>query len=198
MRITVVDYGIGNLFSICAALKFCDIGFTVDIDGSKITKSEILLIPGVASFGNGILGLDQRNQLHLVQKHFQLGKKIVGFCLGAQMMMECSDEAPQVRGLGLVPGRVVALNSLLGNVPNQGWSKISKIQEDEFKFEDDYFYFSHKYKIQGSFEKEYSISESGRRENIIAFFQHQNLIGAQFHPELSGLAGLNLIRRILT
>jgi len=201
MRIVIVDYGLGNLFSVTAVLKELGHDFVLDTDGSLISQAEIALVPGVAAFGAGLDRLRSTDQATELTKHWEQGKRLIGLCLGAQMFLDSSDEDAGYEGFGFVTGHVKALDRQLGRVPNQGWLKVEftgPLQAQvEIQKDPDYFYFSHSYKFQVSEPSaEHGIAHSGQ-ERIVAAYQHDNVTGIQFHPERSGPAGLRLLAHLL-
>jgi glutamine amidotransferase len=201
MRIVIVDYGLGNLFSVAAALKELGHAFVIDTDGSLIAHAEIILVPGVAAFGAGLDRLRSTNQAAALSRDWKQGKRLIGLCLGAQMFLATSDEDPGHEGLGFVAGHVQALDRQLGRVPNQGWLKVdfsgSLQAQPAIEKDPDYFYFSHSYKFQISEPSaENGIAYSGH-ERIVAAYEYENVTGIQFHPERSGPAGLRLLARLL-
>jgi glutamine amidotransferase len=202
MSIAVVDYGLGNIYSVMSALQAIGVGASVDLDGKEIERSEIALVPGVAAFSAGMRNLRESGQADALIAHFTSGKKLVGLCLGAQMFLDSSEEAPGVAGLGLVPGEVVGLNEQRCTVPNQGWLRVLDTSDSSFSptlgfLNDNYFYFSHSFRMQvGKSVTELGKAISGT-EPILAVYQQGNVLGMQFHPERSGEMGLKLLSEIL-
>lgn len=196
MKIVVVDYGLGNIFSVLAALSHLNYQVDVDIDGTKVGDSDCLIVPGVASFGAGISRLDDTGQSEQIREHYSSGKPLVGLCLGAQMFLNLSEESPGISGLGIVEGRCVGLNPELGRVPNQGWTYVEQTQHliaDENVWRNEYFYFSHSYKMVIDDNKAQLSTGNLGMETITATFQVDNVAGIQFHPERSGLRGLSFL-----
>ena len=119
-----MDYGVGNIFSVISALNHLKIDFEVDLDGTKINKSDVVLVPGVAAFGLGMQNISELGQRNSIQKHFESGNPLIGLCLGAQMFLESSEESEGVEGLSFVPGLVKKLDRNKCTVPHQGWAKV--------------------------------------------------------------------------
>lgn len=197
MKLVVVDYKIGNLLSVTSALKSQDFIFDIDVCGDKINASDLLILPGVASFGKGVHNLHEFNQFDAILEHYRAGKPVIGLCLGAQILLESSEESEGVSGLKLVSGTSIRMQSELGRVPFQGWRKIDfQGTELETMFSNqNYFYFSHSYMMKPSEEVNFATTISD--EKVIAFFQKENLTAIQFHPEKSGNNGLKLLRHVV-
>jgi glutamine amidotransferase len=202
LKITLVDYGLGNIYSVMSALRAVGLSADVDIDGHTIKGSSVVLVPGVASYGAAMRNLLDSGQADALSAHFGSGKKLVGLCLGAQMFLDSSEEALGVEGLGFVSGKVVRLNDQHCTVPNQGWLKVTgrtypSLPSSLGILNGNYFYFSHSFGMQvGSSVTELGMATSGT-EHILAVYQEENVIGVQFHPERSGEMGLKFLAAIL-
>lgn len=201
MKIVVADYGLGNIFSVVAALSRLNYEVKIDLDGSNVDAADCLIVPGVASFGAGMSRLSATGQAEAILAHSLSGKPLIGLCLGAQMFLNNSDESPEISGLGIVEGRCVSLDTKLGRVPNQGWTLVqqaSNIKPDQDDWRHQYFYFSHSYKMEVD-DKAAQISTGNLgNENVTATFQIENVAGIQFHPERSGLHGLTFLQNQIT
>jgi glutamine amidotransferase len=199
LKITVVDYGLGNVKSVLAALTHLNFEVKLDADGQRINGADLLLIPGVASFGAGVDNIEKFNQFEEILNFNKTGKTIIGLCLGAQLFLKQSEESPGYLGLDLIEGVNKRLDSRLGVTPNQGWSKIEFMQNSilSTKFEDKYFYFSHSYKMELDDPSIVVAKIKNKLEEIPAIIQKDNLIGLQFHPERSGVDGLALLYEII-
>jgi glutamine amidotransferase len=202
VKIAVVDYGLGNIYSVMAALQAVGLSAAVDLDGNTIEKSTIALLPGVAAFGPAMRNLRESGQGDALSAHFVSGKKLIGLCLGAQMFLDSSEEAPGVKGFGFVSGEVVRLNEQRCTVPNQGWLRVADATDSSIAtslgaLNDNYFYFSHSYRMQvGSSVTELGKAISGT-EPILAVYREGNVLGVQFHPERSGEMGLRFLSATL-
>lgn len=204
MNIAVVDYGLGNIYSVMSALQAIGVAASVDLDGKEIARSEIALVPGVAAFGAAMRNLRESGQADALSTHFASGKKLVGLCLGAQMFLDSSEETPGVKGFSFVQGEVVRLNEHRGTVPNQGWLRVGDPTDSSTApslmagaLNDNYFYFSHSFRMQVAS----SVTELGKAvsgtEPILAVYQERNVLGVQFHPERSGEMGLRFLSAAL-
>jgi glutamine amidotransferase len=194
LKITLVDYGLGNQFSVIQALQYLGYTSEIDTDGALIPRAEILLIPGVASFGKGMQNLERRGQLEAIREFSSKGRPLLGFCLGAQMLLRSSEEDVTSRGMSLVKGDVKIMSPENSRVPNQGWHALKIRNSSTFSsFQAKYFYFSHSYMMaldnEGAPGGEIIIGN----ESINAFFFQENILAVQFHPELSGNTGLEFM-----
>lgn len=202
MRIAVVDYGVGNIFSVQAALRELRIGFSLDIDGSGLAHADVVLVPGVAAFGTGVRMLRQSGQFEAITAFAATGRPLLGLCLGAQVFLESSEEAPGVAGLGLVPGSVVRLDPSACRVPNQGWLRVrptDSARSDLPALVEDgaYYYFSHSYRMHMVDAGTVLATAHADRQGIVAVYRSANVMGVQFHPELSGATGLGFLSRLI-
>jgi len=202
MKVVVVDYGIGNIFSVRAALRAVGCEHLLDTDGSQVASADVALVPGVAAFGAGLQLLRASGQAEALNRHFEIGKPLVGLCLGAQMFMEQSEEDPSVVGLGFVKGNVRRLDEGNCKVPNQGWLKVSSAASASEAVSQlvpvaSYFYFSHSYRILVSNADSVVATAKAEEEPILAVYREQNVTGVQFHPERSGPSGLVFLSRLM-
>ena len=203
MKVVVVDYGIGNIFSVMAALGAIGVSHVHDTDGSMIGKSDLALVPGVAAFGAGLDLIRSSGQAAALDRHFAAGKPLVGLCLGAQMFLSASEEDPDAAGLGFVGGRVVALDGDRCRVPNQGWLRTRQsgphaAGERSLVPGSPYFYYSHSYRMEiADVRSEVATAVAGS-ESVLAVYREQNVTGVQFHPERSGPEGLAFLDRLLS
>ena len=124
MKIAIIDYGLGNIFSVTSALKYLGYKVMVDIDGTVLTKSDICILPGVAEFGSGVNNMKISGQFEALLNKYTSGKPIIGLCLGAQMFLNSSEEAPGVSGFGFVEGFSKSLTSDKKFLTFKGWSKV--------------------------------------------------------------------------
>lgn len=198
MKLTVVDYGLGNIFSVTAALRTLGFDHVVDVDGSQIAESDLVLVPGVAAFGAGMTRLRRSGQAESLDAHWRSGGRLAGLCLGAQMFLDASEEDPGTAGLAFVPGTVVRLDASRCRVPNQGWLCVDQTQPegiDPLRIgPSSYFYFSHSYRMQVASQVDVVAIAWADQEDVTAVYRHENVIGVQFHPERSGETGLAFLR----
>lgn len=198
MKIALVDYGVGNIFSVGQALKTFGFDFSIDIDGGSISKSDLVIVPGVAAFGIGIKNLEERGQAEGLRHFYKSGKPLIGLCLGAQMFLNSSTESSATPGFAFVDGEVDILDETLCRVPQQGWSKLSAKSSASFSASDDeYFYFSHSYKMLLNDSRTKVHTSRHGKEEVTAFYIDKNVLGVQFHPERSGPKGLKFLEKAI-
>jgi len=209
-KVTVIDYGIGNLLSVCRALEYC--GATVELTDSpeQILKAQFLILPGVGAFADGMEGLRQRNLIPAILQYASNGNPLLGICLGMQLLMDSSEEFGNNKGLGLIPGRVVAipptgLNGEPHKIPHIGWNELilpNLIGTWENTILDkvkpgDSVYFVHSFTCVPS-DPRYRLADCNYNGRIIsAAIKSHNIYGCQFHPEKSGIIGLRIIQEFL-
>ena len=209
-NIAIIDYGVGNLYSIKKALdKFGQNTFITE-EADKISGADAVILPGVGSFKAGIEGLKIRNLLKPVKDFAKSGKPMLGICLGAQLMLGKGYEFGTFTGLNIIPGKVVKFRRLKEKVPHIGWNEIygdkSKIKNQKSKWENTILdsikencdvYFVHSYLLQpNKKENILSLTKYGKYEFCSAI-KKNNIYGCQFHPEKSGLAGLKILENFV-
>jgi len=201
VSVVVCDYGIGNLHNVFMALEFLKIDYTIDKDGNQISKGDLLLIPGVAAFGEGIRNLKKFKQFEQIKKYSDLGKPIVGLCLGAQMLFENSEEAKLTSGLNLIEGNVLSLENKIKRFPNQGWYKLRHNDHSNFQLNTDmisqFYFFSHSYYMAPRDNSLILTSIEIGNFKVPALIKDENKAAIQFHPERSGVAGLKFLNFVL-
>jgi len=195
--IAIIDYGVGNLFSLCSSFKAIGQDAIVTSDAKVINNASKVILPGVGAFADAAKKLNDTGMAEVVKEQVKKGKDVMGICLGMQMLLEKSFEYGEYDGLGLIKGQVVSMQGLVDqklDVPQIGWNALKFEKESNlFKYinEGDCVYFVHSYFATNCPDviatTEYSIP-------ITAAIQHENLYGCQFHPEKSGKVGLNILR----
>ena len=200
-KIAVVDYGIGNLFSISRAVaRFTD-SFVVTDDPGMIRSSEKVILPGVGSFEAGMMGLKLRGLENIIKEFAETGRPILGICLGAQLLLSEGHEFGKFKGLNIIPGRVTKFSGLDKGtkVPHIGWNhvKVSRGASKERIFksvpENSNFYFIHSFTLNPDHEKNILSSTNYGGKEFCSAVYSGNVYGTQFHPEKSGQEGLKLI-----
>jgi len=195
--IAIIDYGVGNLFSLKSSLSFIGADAVVTGDPKIIAVADRIILPGVGAFEDAANKLRQSGLDKVVCEEVAKGKALLGICLGMQMLFEESHEYGVHKGLGLIPGKVLPLSDVVGElkVPHIGWNALSMKKESKlYKYvnEGDYVYFVHSFygaECDGSVS---ATSEYGI--DVTASVERGNVYGTQFHPEKSGEVGLNILR----
>lgn len=188
--ITLVDYGLGNIFSVVSALTRLNFTFEVDNTGSKIPKASLIILPGVAEFKSGVSALKDRNQFDLILGKIRTGTPILGLCLGAQLLLSESEEAPGVNGLCAIEGKSVAFLHKNDVISYQGWAQVYRNTNRKHKEKFDYFYFSHSFHMVPRDSRIVHEISNQFGFDTVAVIKKDNIVGAQFHPERSGEVGL--------
>ena len=196
--IAVVDYGVGNLFSLQSSLKSLRQKAVVTSDPEMIRSAERIILPGVGAFGDAaeklrLTGLD-RIVLELAEK----GKPLLGICLGMQMLFEKSYEFGEHRGLGLLRGSVIPMKGTIPEglkIPQMGWNSLMIKRNHpllQYVKEGDCVYFVHSYYATDCEESLLAACEYGKE--LAAAVAFENVMGCQFHPEKSGRVGLSILK----
>lgn len=197
--IGIIDYGVGNLFSLRRSLEYVGAEAVVSGDEAVLRSVGKLILPGVGAFGDAAAKLRATGLDQLVQEEAAAGKPLLGICLGMQLLFEESEEYGLHKGLGLLPGRVVAMEGRLPAglpIPHIGWNGLTLTNPACPLFRDtkdgDCVYFVHSYYAEGCGDALAATAEYGR--DLTATVWRDNVCGCQFHPEKSGPVGLQMLR----
>lgn len=196
--IAIIDYGVGNLFSLASALKKLGLEYKITADPAELRAADRLILPGVGAFGDAAAKLEADGLADEIKREAMAGKPLLGICLGMQLLFDKSSEFGEHKGLSLIPGQVDALRPDLPpelKVPHIGWNRLDfKPDEALFKYlqAGDCVYFVHSFWAKGCTEFTVATAEYGI--NVTAAVRRGNICGMQFHPEKSGAVGLNLLR----
>ena len=197
--IAIVDYGCGNLYSLQSSLNFLKLNSVITSDPAVIEAADRIILPGVGAFGDAVKLLRQSGLFDVIINQAKKGKYILGICLGMQLLFEKSYEYGEHSGLGLIKGDVCPLEGdIKGDlkIPHMGWNslEIRDLQNPIFKYtkQGDYVYFVHSFYAKNCEESLLAVSDY--EVKVPALVSCGNVYGAQFHPEKSGDAGLNIIK----
>ena len=197
--IAIIDYGIGNLFSLKSSFSRIGEQAVVTSDESVIKKADRIILPGVGAFEDAARKLRESGLDKVVLSEVQGGKALMGICLGMQMLFDKSYEYGEHKGLGLIKGEVVAMSGNIPSelkIPHMGWNKLDFVGEKDelFKYvnEGEFVYFVHSYYATGCDEALIATAEYGKP--ITAAVRQGNVWGCQFHPEKSGKVGLGILK----
>ena len=194
----IIDYGVGNLFSLKSSLAFLGIDAEVVKDAEEISKCDRLILPGVGAFGDAAKALKQSGLDKIIIDEAESGKPLLGICLGMQLLFEKGLEFGEHSGLGLIPGTVVSIEPLVdGNkIPHIGWNELhfSENKGGIYKYTNDgeFVYFVHSFHAECP--DEYITARTEYGSMLTASVQKGNVMGAQYHPEKSGDAGLMILK----
>ena len=196
--IAVVDYGVGNLFSLKSSLAAIGAEVVVTKDAALLRSAHKLILPGVGAFEDAARKLRECGLDTVIKEEAARGKPILGICLGMQLLFEKSYEFGEHQGLGLIPGSVVPMAGFIPDqlkIPHIGWNALRmKKSSPLFRFisEGDCVYFVHSYFAAHC--DDYVIADTEYGQWLTAAVQNSNVFGCQFHPEKSGSVGLNILR----
>ena len=198
MSVAIVDYGVGNLFSLQSSFAAIGAAAVVTSDAGEIAAAERVVLPGVGAFGDAAEKLRQSG-LDAAVLAAAAGKPLLGICLGMQLLFDHSLEHGEHAGLGLIPGEVRPIAEVIPaeyKIPHIGWNSLDFCDIDSplFRYihEKDRVYFVHSYYAAGCAAHTIATAEYGAP--LTAAVQRDNIFGCQFHPEKSGTVGLNILR----
>ena len=196
--IAVIDYGVGNLFSLRSSLRHLGLEAAVTADPEVIRAADRVILPGVGAFGDAMEQLERRGLVPVVQAE-AARKPLLGICLGMQLLFDRSFEYGEHPGLGLVPGQVVDLHQDLADktlkVPHMGWNSLEILRDDPlFRYlqNGEYVYYVHSYYGKDCAASTLAVSEYSIP--VTGVVREGWVYGAQFHPEKSGDTGLRILQ----
>ena len=197
--IAIIDYGVGNLFSVEKA--FASIGEEVKVTGSAddLRAADKLVLPGVGAFGDCMKNLESTGLIPIIKEQVANKKNLFGICVGLQILFENSEESPGVSGLGILKGTIKKINAPQLKIPHMGWNFLIKNAEcrmlNDFLngLDRSYFYFVHSYHAVPE-DKNLIAATTDYGETLTAAIAYENIFATQFHPEKSGDVGLKLLK----
>ena len=197
--IAIIDYGVGNLFSLNSSFARLGAETVVTGDAEMIRRADKIILPGVGAFGDAADQLRRTGLDQVVTEQARAGKPLMGICLGMQLLFEKGYEYGEHAGLGLVPGVVRSIAEQIPSglkIPHIGWNALHFTEKKSPLFrriqENDCVYFVHSYSAVECDESVIATAEYGAE--LTAAVQHGNVLGCQFHPEKSGSVGLEILR----
>jgi len=198
--IAIIDYGVGNLFSVEKAFAQFTDDVQVTSDQAAIEQAEKLVLPGVGEFGACMKNLVASGLIPTIMKRISAGVPLLGICVGLQVLFDGSEESPDAKGLGVFRGMVRKINAPGLKVPHMGWNSVEVSQPGLGLFKDipetPYFYFVHSYHaVPEDSSIVAAVTEYG--EGLTAAVARDNVMATQFHPEKSGDVGLLVIKNFI-
>ena len=195
--IGMIDYGVGNLFSLCSSCKAIGQEAFVSGDASELAKADRLILPGVGAFEDAAKKLRSTGMADFVRQQAVAGKPLLGICLGMQLLFERSYEYGCHEGLGLLKGQVVPMEGKLPpelKIPHMGWNAL-EVKDGKLLagMNGQYVYFVHSFFAENCDDSLSAVTEYGIP--ITAAVEQGNVYGCQFHPEKSGNVGLTILRK---
>ena len=193
----IIDYGVGNLFSLQSSFKAIGEEAFVSGDAAELMKADRLVLPGVGAFEDAANKLRASGLDGFVRQQAAAGKPLLGICLGMQMLFEKSYEYGEHEGLGLLKGQVVPMAGKINpelKIPHMGWNAL-EVKQGRLLADVDgqYVYFVHSFFAEGCEESLSAVTEYDIP--ITAAVEQGNIFGCQFHPEKSGNIGLSILRK---
>lgn len=201
LNIAIIDYGVGNIFSLHSSFKYIGANAVLTSDKEEIRRCDKIVLPGVGAFSDAANKLRECSLTDVVKEQALSGKPLLGICLGMQLLFEKSYEYGEHEGLALIPGSVRPIAPIIPKtykVPHIGWNALkfpdAADKSPLFKYVNagEHVYFVHSYYACEC--DEYIIADTEYGAPITAAAANKNIYGAQFHPEKSGETGLNILR----
>ena len=193
----IIDYGVGNLFSLCSSCKAIGEEAFVSGDASQLAKADRLILPGVGAFEDAARKLNDSGMAEFVRQQAAAGKPLLGICLGMQLLFEKSYEYGCHQGLGLLKGQVVPMEGKLPanlKIPHMGWNALDVRRGTLLEgLSGQYVYFVHSFFAENCEDSLSAVTEYGIP--ITAAVEKGNVFGCQFRPEKSGNVGLSILRK---
>ena len=207
VEVTVIDYGFGNVRSVVNALETVGLVPRISSNPDEVVRSPHLLLPGVGAFGSAMKSLVDRGLDHAIADAVSEGSRLLGICLGMQLLLQSSEEFGLCDGLGLIKGKVKPLVPLSEVSPAKrathiAWATVSPEGEgnlsDWFRATGHQYYFVHSFAAHPESEAANTTVGTATylQKSFVAAVEDANVLGVQFHPERSGNAGLNLLAKI--
>jgi glutamine amidotransferase len=196
--IGVVDYGSGNLRSVCKALEAMGASVSLVAEAAQLDRFDAIVVPGVGAFGDCADNLRASGLWEPLREWLQAGRPYLGICLGYQLLFESSEESPGRQGLGLLPGRVVRFRGDRLKIPHIGWNTLRATRGPIYKSlaENPYFYFVHSY-FPVPADQDIVSAQCEYGGPFAASISSGSLHATQFHPEKSQASGLTLLKNFL-
>ena len=196
--IAIVDYGVGNLFSLQSSLKMIGAEAVVTGDAAVMAAADRIILPGVGAFGDAAAKLRASGMDKAVIREAAAGKPLLGICLGMQLLFDKSYEYGEHEGLGLIRGNIIGMEGTIPpelKIPHIGWNALHLVGEHplwKYIKNGDFVYFVHSFYGTDCAESVIATAEYGRE--LTAAVAQGNVMGCQFHPEKSGEVGLNILK----
>lgn len=199
-KVAIIDFKLGNIFSVVQACKEIGLDVEVTSDYEKIMNSDGVILPGVGAFGDAMANLSDQGLVQTIKDFVATRKPFMGICLGLQLLFSESEEFGNHKGLDLVKGKVVKFDSTNAKVPQIGWNRIytgEKTWKDTPLTNidnNDFMYFVHSYYVKPDAEENILTKTNYSGLEYCSSIQKDNIFAAQFHPEKSGKKGLEIYR----
>ena len=196
--VAIIDYGAGNLHSVKNALDFLGVDSVITKDKDEILSADHVILPGVGSFGDAMKCINNSGLYDVIKKAADGSRPFLGICLGLHLLFDESEESPGVRGLGILSGKVVKIPDCGLKIPHMGWNNIDVSKKSRIlPTESEFMYFVHSYYITPE-NTDVISSYTTYGEKLGVSIEQGNVFAVQFHPEKSGEAGLNILKKFIS
>jgi len=199
--VAIIDYNMGNLASVYNACKLIGVKADIVSDPAKVKEYDRVILPGVGAFKDAMEHLEETGMKDAVLEFAKSGKPMIGICLGMQLLFESSEEFGMTKGLGLIPGNVVAFDKSKMDmedhkVPHMGWNKVFHKESKLFDgLEEPYLYFVHSFHVVT--DDKYSIGMTHYGYDFTSAVNKDNIYGFQPHPEKSHDNGIKILKNFM-
>ena len=199
--IAIMDYGVGNLFSVEKAFLYLGADAKITNDAEVLRRADKIVLPGVGAFGDCMKNLQASGMIPVLKEQVQAGVPLLGICVGLQILFEGSDESPEAEGLGFFRGRVRKIQADGLKIPHMGWNSLEvrrSAKPDLFAGlpENPFVYFVHSYHAVPE-DGEIVTATADYGERLTAAVAKGNICATQFHPEKSGDVGLDILKNFI-
>ena len=199
--IAIMDYGVGNLFSVEKAFLYLGADAKITNDAEVLRRADKIVLPGVGAFGDCMKNLQDSGMIPVLKERVQAGVPLLGICVGLQILFEGSDESPEAEGLGFFRGRVRRIQADGLKIPHMGWNSLEIRRRDNPHLfaglpENPFVYFVHSYHAVPE-DGEIVTATADYGERLTAAVAKGNICATQFHPEKSGDVGLDILKNFI-
>lgn len=198
--IAIIDYDAGNIKSVEKALQFLGEEVVITRDADILLSASKVILPGVGAFGDAMKRLEEYGLVEVIHKIVDKKTPFLGICLGLQLLFESSEEAPGVKGLGILPGKVVRFPAEIGlKIPQIGWNALKQPNKGKlFKGIEDgeFVYFVHSYYLKAD-EASDVVATTEYGVTVHASVERDNVFACQFHPEKSSDVGMKILKNFI-
>lgn len=197
MKIGVIDYGMGNLYSVEQALLRLGVEVVVSADMKVLEQTDALILPGVGAFPDAMKRLTDLNFVPFIRKWKQENKPLLGICLGMQLLFESSEEVSYTKGIGIFKGKIERFQNV-SRIPHMGWNELEFKQSPQWLKQDEskssFVYFVHSFYATNMDEAQLVAFADYEEVSVPGIVANGSVYGMQFHPEKSGEFGVALLR----
>ena len=196
--IVLIDYGVGNLYSVAKAAAYVGGDVIISSSAEDIKRADKIILPGVGAFGDCMKNLEATGLIPTIKAEISAGKPILGICVGMQILFAGSEESPCVDGLKIFGGRFRKIRAGDLKIPHMGWNSIRFGDSKLFAglSSEPYFYFVHSYHAAPD-DKKIIAATTTYGEEVTAAIEFENIFATQFHPEKSGDVGLHVLKNFV-